>query len=69
MGASGYVHLEECNIVTGTDSAILVEYDGERHWFPRSHVADVESYKPGMKGVTLSVSDWIARQKGIEVER
>jgi hypothetical protein len=68
VSQSDYVHLEDCNIVAETDAAILIEYEGDRHWFPRSHVADADDCKPGEKGRTVSVSGWIARQKGIEVE-
>ncbi len=68
MSQSNYVHLENCDIVAATDHAILVEYDGDRHWFPRTQVADPDDCKPGEKGRTVSVTDWIARQKGIEVE-
>lgn len=68
MSQSDYVHLDECNIIAETDAAILIEYDGERDWFPRTQIADADDYKPGQKGRTVSVTAWIARQKGIEVE-
>lgn len=66
MSASGYLHLEDCNIKAVTERAILVEYDGEEIWFPVSQVADPDVFEKGDEGVTVSVSEWIANQKGIE---
>lgn len=68
MSQSGYVHLEECDIVAVTENAIRVLYDGDWFWFPKSQVADPESYEPGEEGVTVSVTEWIAEQKGIETD-
>ena len=68
MSASGYVHLDPCDILKVTDNAILVLYDGEKHWLPKSQVADPDTYDAGDEEVTVSISDWLARQKGIEGE-
>lgn len=66
MSQSGYVHLENCGIRHVTGAAILVEYDGEDYWLPKSQIADPETYEVGDCGVTVSVTEWIANQKGID---
>lgn len=68
MSQSEYVHLEGCDILAVTDAAIQVRWEGDRYWFPKSQVADPETYEAGDKGLTVSVTEWIAEQKGIEVE-
>ena len=66
MSQSGYVHLEGCRVAHETDDAFLIEYEGEEHWIPRSQIADPETYVEGDNGVTISVSEWFAKKKGIE---
>lgn len=73
MGQSNYVHLEGCNIHAVTDAAILVEFDlsddaAVVEWFPKSQVADADDFEKGDRDVTVSITEWIAKQKGIEVE-
>lgn len=70
MGQSNYVHLESCDIITVTEKAVLIEYDGEKHWIPVSQLADGEDHnlEAGDKDITVSITEWIAEQKGIEVE-
>lgn len=67
MGQSNYVHLDDCDILAETGNALLVRYDDGEFWLPRSQVADAGDYQAGDQGVTLSVTEWIARQKGIVV--
>lgn len=66
MGQSSYVHLENVDVVAETDRAFLIEYDGERHWVPRSQVCDEEDYAKDDKGVTMSITEWMANKLGIE---
>lgn len=66
MSASGYVHLEDCEIVRETEKAFLVRYDGEEYWIPKSQIADPDNYEEGCFGCTMSVTEFIAREKGIE---
>jgi len=68
MGESRYVHLEGCKILRETAAAFRVEYRGEEFWLPKSQVADAENYVDGDDDVTLSITEWIADQKGIVVE-
>ncbi|MBA4187566.1 MAG: hypothetical protein C0467_06060 [Planctomycetaceae bacterium] len=67
MSQSGYVHLEDCNIVRETSAAVWVEHDGLRHWIPKSQIANPGDYSEGDEGVTVSITEWIAEQKGIEL--
>lgn len=68
MGQSNYVHLEGCDILAVTNKAVLIEYDDEQFWIPVSQLADGEDhpFEKGDKGMTVSVSAWIAKQNGIE---
>lgn len=67
MSASNWVHLESCTVRRVTDKAMLVAYDDEDIWLPLSQVSQAEQYEAGDEGVTISVTEWIAEQKGIEV--
>lgn len=67
MPQSNYVHLEGCNVVAVTDKAMLIEYDQSEYWLPLSQVADPDNYEKGDEDVTISITEWIAEQKGIEV--
>jgi hypothetical protein len=68
MGASNWVHLEDCTVLRTTEKAVQVEWQGEELWLPRSQVSEDEKYEAGDSGVTISVTEWLARQKGIEVD-
>ncbi len=66
MSASNWVHLEDCLVLKATDKALLVEYDGEEVWPPLSQISEAEQYEVGDKDVTISITAWLAKQKGIE---
>lgn len=66
MGNTNWVHLEECDVLAVTDLAILLRYDDEEYWLPKSQVSDPDVFEKGDEGVTVSISEWIAEQKGIE---
>jgi len=53
-----------------TDRAICVEYNGESVWLPLSQLEYVPDLGPLLIGVDidLSLSDWIAGQKGITTQ-
>jgi hypothetical protein len=60
------VHLDVEEIVKETDSAFLLRLDdGEEVWIPKSQVSDPESYAQGDCNATVSVTEWIAKQKGL----
>lgn len=65
MSASRYIHLAGVNILRETDKAFLIELDGEEYWIPMSQVADPEDYQEGDVDVELSITEWIAGEKGI----
>lgn len=66
MGASNYVYAE-CELVkAATDKAVLCVIDGEEHWLPRSQIADGDDYEKGDGPCTLGITEYIAREKGIE---
>lgn len=66
MGFSNWVHLDVDRIVAETDAAFLLLVDDEEIWFPKSQIDSPESYEVGDEDCTVSVTEWIARQKGIE---
>lgn len=66
MGQSNYVHLEGCRIVHKSEKAFLVEYDGEQIWFPFSQMANPEDYSVGDTDRTVSITEWLAFQKGLD---
>jgi hypothetical protein len=69
MGSGRYVHLDFHEIVAQTEKALLVRFeDGEELWIPLSQVADPDEYHAEMGGGTISITEWLARQKGFDVE-
>lgn len=71
MGASPWIHLEDCRVIRTTDAAILIEYEGEELWCPRSQVSEGDKYEAGdgeNDGVTISITTWLARKHGIEAD-
>lgn len=68
MSQSGFVHVAVERIVQETDKAFLCLIDGAQVWLPKSQIADADDYDAGDEDVTLSVTEWIAAQKGLEGE-
>ncbi len=66
MSASGY--LDDCNIRLKTEKSVLIEYEGEEIWLPISQMKEVDRIKVGDRNVTVCISEWIAKQKGIETD-
>lgn len=66
MGASGWVHVEVERVIRETDAAFKVLIDDEEVWLPKSQIADADDYKPGDTNCTMSITEWIAKEKGIE---
>lgn len=66
MSQSHWVHLDFETIVRATDQALLVRLeDGDEVWLPLTQVADPEDYQVGDGPGTISVTEWIAKQKGL----
>lgn len=68
MSHSGFIHVEVERVVLEIPKAFLLLIDGSEHWIPKSQIADPDTYEPGDENVTVSMTDWIAKQKGIEGE-
>jgi hypothetical protein len=69
MTASNYVHLDVDLVKRITDKAMLCVIDGEDVWLPLSQVADADSFDEGDEDCTVSVTQWIAEQKGLGGEQ
>lgn len=65
MTASNYVHITVDKIHLATNKAIQVEIDGELIWLPKTQIADIDDCQVGDEGVEISITKWIAREKGI----
>lgn len=65
--AGEWVHLDVAKILRETDRAFLLrlEEDGEEVWVPKAQVSDPEDYQEGDENVTVSVTRWLAEQKGL----
>jgi hypothetical protein len=66
MGFSSWVHLDVDLVVAESENALLLEIDGDQHWIPKSQISEPGTYAKGDKDVTVSVTEWIAKQKGLE---
>lgn len=72
MGSTNFVHLEDCEFVRATEKAVCVKYEEIPVWIPFSQTAEGEERKvkkcrPG-DVFTLTVSEWIAKEKNLSVE-
>lgn len=63
---SNYVHLEECEIKAETEKAFLIVYEDAEYWIPKGQMANPDDYKKGQTGRTVSITEWIAGEKGLE---
>lgn len=61
------VTLEDVRVVKATDKAVLVEYEEEEYWMPRSQIVVEESEVYDVEGDhgALVITEWIAQQKGL----
>ncbi len=62
-----WVNVDFERVVRITEAAICFAVDGEDVWIPKSQIApaDVEQYEEGDGEGSVSVTDWIANQKGL----
>ncbi len=63
-----WVHLDILLIKKETDKAFLCVIDGaeEDVWIPKSQCSDPDDYAEGDTNLTLSVTEFIAKEKGLE---
>lgn len=53
----------ECVVKRETEKALLIDHGGEAEiWMPKSQVRNVVK---GPKSVTLTITEWIANEKGL----
>ena len=63
---SRYVHLNVEKIEHETATAFLLRLeDDSEYWIPKSQIADPDDYEEGDENCTVSVTEWIAAQKGL----
>jgi hypothetical protein len=68
VSQSGWVHLDVDEVKRETDKAFLVVIDGDEHWLPKSQISDPGDYSEGDENVSMSVTEFIAREKGFEAD-
>ncbi len=68
MSASNWVHIHVDKILKETDKAFLCEIDGEEIWLPISQVADSGDYSEGDEDLSMSITSFLAIEKGINGE-
>ncbi len=68
MGASSWVHVRVDAVLRVTERAALLDVNGEEVWVPLSQVADAADLSAGPGERTVSVTEWVAREKGLEGE-
>lgn len=56
---------EEVTVLRETEAAILIEYENEEFWIPKSQIQE-DSEVSGVGDVgTLSIPRWLAKEKGL----
>jgi hypothetical protein len=67
MSASRWVHLSCVDVLCEATSSFLLRIGDEQYWIPKSHIADAGDYEAGDDDVKISITKWIAEQKGIDI--
>lgn len=67
MGFSNWIHIDVEEIRKETDRAFLLILDDfpDGVWLPKNQVSDPQDYHEGDCEVSMSITEWIAEQKGI----
>lgn len=60
-----WVHIDVDHIKKETDKAFLCVIDEEEIWLPKSQISDVADYEEGDRDVSMSISEFIAGEKGL----
>ena len=62
-----WIHVDCEQVKRITDKAILFVIEGEDTWIPISQISpdDRDQYEEGDVDVSVSVSEWIANEKGL----
>lgn len=65
MSNSNYVLVYVDKIIKETDKAFLCKIGDEEVWLPFSQVADYDDYEEDDEDLEISVTEWIANEKGL----
>ena len=58
-------YLDDCLAIRDTDKGLLVRYEGEEVWLPKSKILeDSEVTEVGDEGI-LAIPRWLAEEKGL----
>jgi len=60
-----WIHLDVELIVKETPKAFLCRIDGDDYWIPKSQVSDPGDYEEGDANCGISVTEFIANEKGL----
>lgn len=70
MAASRWVHLDFDKILQVTDKAMLVrlndDHNCEEVWLPFSQIANPDDYEVADRNGTISIAEWLAKEKGLD---
>lgn len=61
-----YILVPVDKVVAATDMALLLEVDGEEYWVPKSQMEDPDEFVRGDRNVEIFMTEWIAKQKGLD---
>ncbi len=64
MARNDMIEVEDLEFLHETDSAILVEYDGEEVWLPLSQIEWDGDAEKG-DSITVTMPEWLAEEKGL----
>lgn len=65
MSFSRWIHIDVEAITKETDKAFLCVIDGDEYWLPKSQIADADDYEEGDENVSMSITEFIAGEKGL----
>jgi len=67
---SGNVTMLGCKVTGVSRAALRIEFDEMDVWIPRSLIESGNggALEEGDEGVTISIPEWLAKDKGIEIE-
>lgn len=72
MGQTPWINLYGCDILAMTDKAVCFRWSGEPDprkvfWFPKASMLQAGAIIVGDKAVVVTVSNYIAKLKGIRI--
>lgn len=68
MSSSNWIHIQVEEIIKVTERAFLCQVGEDQHWIPMSQINTPDDYVEGDKDITLSITEYIAKQLGLEEE-